>query len=469
MTEFGLWVYNGGWWILLTVGVLLAMAAVMTGLVFNTKGLSDELSGRTRRREVERLKRKYAGMRDEDIEGRMRELVEPLETASDGAVASVPSPVSGAASAPVYGAVAPVGGASAVAGRGSVVAELKASIYGYDEEDEEEKTGVFTSETPEDTAAGRVQFDAQGVELPRRVEEPVVQSAQFDAQGVELPQRVEEPVVQSAQFDAQGVELPQRAEEPVAQSVQFDTQGVELPRHAEEAQQAEGLQQSEVEDQPAKRFGGLAVKLPQEPSPGIPPILPVTLEHEEEEQTSVDLTAVEDTEAETSVDLTAMEDDEAETSADLTAVEDDEAETSVDLSPAEEAESEVKTSVDLTEDPTTLQAKEEDEAETSVDLTEDPTTLQAKEEDEAETSVDLTEDPTTLQAREELDGYPTSELPRIYLLDMPTSASAIRLNTAGMGILAEAYSTGSYDPVTGETRKRNTVEGETGTSFVSQL
>ena len=406
MTEFGLWVYNGGWWILLTVGVLLAMAAVMTGLVFNTKGLSDELSGRTRRREVERLKRKYAGMRDEDIEGRMRELVEPLETASDGAVASVPSPVSGAASAPVYGAVAPVGGASAVAGRGSVVAELKASIYGYDEEDEEEKTGVFTSETPEDTAAGRVQFDAQGVELPRRVEEPVVQSAQFDAQGVELPQR------------------------------------------AEEAQQAEGLQRSEVEDQPAKRLEGLAAELPQKPSPGIPPILPVTLEHEEEEQTSVDLTAVEDTEAETSVDLTAMEDDEAETSADLTAVEDDEAETSVDLSPAEEAESEVKTSVDLTEDPTTLQAKEEDEA---------------------ETSVDLTEDPTTLQAREELDGYPTSELPRIYLLDMPTSASAIRLNTAGMGILAEAYSTGSYDPVTGETRKRDTAEGETGTSFVSQL
>ncbi len=423
MTEFGLWVYNGGWWILLIVGVLLAMAAVMTGLVFNTKGLSDELSGRTRRREVERLKRKYAGMRDEDIEGRMRELVEPLETASDGAVASVPSPVSGAASAPVYGAVAPVGGGVApAAGRGSVVAELKASIYGYDEEDEEEKTGVFTPETSEE---GRVQFDAQGVELPRRVEEPVVQSTQFDAQGMELPQRAEEPVVQSAQFDAQGVELPQRAEE---------------------AQQAEGLQRSEVEDQPAKRLEGLAAELPQKPSPGIPPILPVTLEHEEEEQTSVDLAAVEDTEAETSVDLTAMEDDEAETSADLTAVKEAESETSVDLT-----------------------AVEDTEAETSVDLTEDPTTLQAKEEDEAETSVDLTEDPTTLQAQEELDRYPTSELPRIYLPDMPISASAIRLNTAGLGILSEEHSTGSYDPMTGGTKKRNTVEGETGTSFVSQL
>ena len=447
MTEFGLWVYNGGWWILLTVGVLLAMSAVITGLVFNTKGLSDELSGRTRRREVERLKRKYAGMRDEDIEGRMRELVEPLETASDGAVASVPSPVSVAASAPVYGPVTPSYGAAAPAAapvdadRGSVVAELKASIYGYDEEDEEEKTGVFTPGTSEDTAEGRVQFDAQGVELPRRVEEPVVQSAQFDAQGVELPQRAEEPVVQSAQFDAQGVELPQRAEE---------------------AQQAEGLQRSEVEDQPAKRLGSLTMELPQEPTPGIPPILPVTLEHEEEEQTSVDLAAVEDTEAETSVDLTPVEDTEAETSVDLTAVEDTEAETSVDLSSVEEAEDE--TSADLSS-----VEEAEAEAETSVDLTEDPTTLQAKEEDEAETSVDLTEDPTTLQAQEELDGYPTSELPRIYLPDMPTSASAIRLNTAGLGILAEAYSTGSYDPVTGETRKRDTAEGETGTSFVSQL
>ena len=346
MTEFGLWVYNGGWWILLTVGVLLAMAAVMTGLVFNTKGLSDELSGRTRRREVERLKRKYAGMKDEDIEGRMRELVEPLETASDGPVAASSPVYAGAASAPVYGPVTPSYGAAAPAaapvdaGRGSVVAELKASIYGYDEEDEEEKTGVFTPETLEDTAAGRVQFDAQGVELPQR---------------------------------------------------------------AEEAQQAEGLQRSEVEDQPAKRLGSLTMELPQEPSPGISPILPVTLEHEEEEQTSVDLTAVEDTEAETSVDL----------------------------SPAEEAE--------------------------------------------AETSVDLTEDPTALQTQEELDEYPTEEfkktsgLPRVYLLDMPTSASAIRLNTAGLGILAEAYSTGSYDPVTGETRKRDTAEGETGTSFVSQL
>ena len=332
MTEFGLWVYNGGWWILLTVGVLLAMAAVMTGLVFNTKGLSDELSGRTRRREIERLKRKYAGMKDEDIEGRMRELVEPLETASDGAVASVPSPVSVAASAPVYGPVTPSYGAAAPAaapvdaGRGSVVAELKASIYGYDEEDEEEKTGVFTPETPEDTAEGRVQFDAQGVELPQRAEEP---------------------------------------------------------------QQAEGLQRSEVEDQPAKRLEGLAVELPQEPTPGIPSILPVTLEHEEEEQTSADLSSVEEA--------------------------------------------------------------------------------------EAETSVDLTEDPTALQTQEELDEYPTEEfkktsgLPRVYLLDMPTSASAIRLNTAGLGILAEAYSTGSYDPVTGETRKRDTAEGETGTSFVSQL
>ena len=367
MTEFGLWVYNGGWWILLTVGVLLAMAAVMTGLVFNTKGLSDELSGRTRRREIERLKRKYAGMRDEDIEGRMRELVEPLETASDGPVAASSPVYAGAASAPVYGPVTPSYGAAAPAaapvdaGRGSVVAELKASIYGYDEEDEEEKTGVFTPETPEDTAAGRVQFDAQGVELPQRAEEAVVQSAQFDAQGVELPQR------------------------------------------AEEAQQAEGLQRSEVEDQPAKRLEGLAAELPQKPSPGIPPILPVTLEHEEEEQTSADLTAVEDTEAETSVDLSSVE------------------------------------------------------------------------EAEAETSVDLTEDPTALQTQEELDEYPTEEfkktsgLPRVYLLDMPTSASAIRLNTAGLGILAEAYSTGSYDPVTGETRKRDTAEGETGTSFVSQL
>jgi hypothetical protein len=450
MTEFGLWVYNGGWWILLTVGVLLAMAAVMTGLVFNTKGLSDELSGRTRRREIERLKRKYAGMRDEDIEGRMRELVEPLETASDGPVASVPSPVSVAASAPVYGAVAPVGGGAVpAAGRGSVVAELKASIYGYDEEDEEEKTGVFTPETLEDTAAGRVQFDAQGVELPRRVEEPVVQSAQFDAQGVELPRHAEEPVVQSAQFDAQGVELPQRAEE---------------------AQQAEGLQRSEVEDQPAKRLGSLTMEVPQEPTPGIPQILPVTLEHEEEEQTSVDLTAVEDTEAETSVDLTAVEDTEAETSVDLTAVKEAEAETSVDLTPVEESEAEAETSVDLTP-----VEESEAEAETSVDLSEDPATLQAKEEDEAETSVDLTEDPTALQTQEELDEYPTeefkktSELPRVYLLDMPTSASAIRLNTAGLGILAEAYSTGSYDPVTGETRKRDTAEGETGTSFVSQL
>ena len=357
MTEFGLWVYDGGWWILLTVGVLLAMAAVMTGLVFNTKGLSDELSGRTRRREVERLKRKYAGMRDEDIEGRMRELVEPLETASDGAVASVPSPVSGAASAPVYGAVTPVGGGVVPAtGRGSVVAELKASIYGYDEEDEEEKTGVFTPETSEE---GRVNTTAT---------QPYEGSV--DTPAVELKEG--------------GVSIA--AVGPVAQSVQFDAQGVELPRRSEEPQKSkEGAN-------PAKKLEELPLSTSdalQTPTPGIPPILPVTLEHEDEAETSVDLTTVEDT--------------------------------------------------------------------------------------EAETSVDLTEDPKSAQGNEEPDEYPTEEfretpeLPRIYLPDMPISASALRLNTAGLGILAEEHSTGSYDPMTGETKKHNTVEGETGTSFVSQL
>ena len=403
MTEFGLWVYNGGWWILLTVGVLLAMAAVMTGLVFNTKGLGDELSGRTRRREVERLKRKYAGMRDEDIEGRMRELVEPLETASDGAVASVPSPVSGAASAPVYGAVTPFDGASAVAadaaaGRGSVVAELKASIYGYDEEDEEEKTGVFTPETSEEGNTPAVKpYEGSVDTLAVEPEEDVVSIAAV------------EPVAQSVQFDAQGVELPQRPEEP--------------QQSKEEAKPAENLEELSLSTSDALQTSNPAKKLEelplstsdalQTPNPGIPPILPVTLEHEDEAETSVDLSTVEDTEAETSVDLSTVEDTEAETSVDLTTVGDT----------------------------------------------------------EAETSVDLTEDPKSAQGNEALDEYPTEvfELPRIYLPDMPISASALRLNTAGLGILAEEHSTGSYDPVTGETKKHNTVEGETGTSFVSQL
>ena len=417
MTAFGLWVYNGGWWILLTVGVLLAMAAVMTGLVFNTKGLGDELSGRTRRREVERLKRKYAGMRDEDIEGRMRELVEPLETASDGAVASVPSPVSGAASAPVYGAVTPFDGASAVAadaaaGRGSVVAELKASIYGYDEEDEEEKTGVFTPETSEEGNTPAVKpYEGSVDTLAVEPEEDVVSIAAV------------EPVAQSVQFDAQGVELPQRPEE-----LQQSKEGANPAKKLEELplSTSDALQTSN----PAKKLEELPLSTSdalQTPNPGIPPILPVTLEHEDEAETSVDLSTVEDTEAETSVDLSTVEDTEAETSVDLSTVEDTEAETSVDL--------------------------------TTVGDT------------EAETSVDLTEDPKSAQGNEALDEYPTEvfELPRIYLPDMPISASALRLNTAGLGILAEEHSTGSYDPVTGETKKHNTVEGETGTSFVSQL
>ena len=397
MTEFGLWVYDGGWWILLIVGVLLAMAAVMTGLVFNTKGLSDELSGRTRRREVERLKRKYAGMRDEDIEGRMRELVEPLETASDGAVASVPSPVSGAASAPVYGAVTPVGGGVVPAtGRGSVVAELKASIYGYDEEDEEEKTGVFTPETSEE---GRVNttatqpyegsVDTPAVELKEggvsiAAVGPVAQSVQFDAQGVELPRRSEEP-----QKSKEGANPAKKLEElPLSTSDALQTPTPakkleELPLSTSDALQTPNHARK-LEELPLSTSDAL-----QTPTPGIPPILPVTLEHEDEAETSVDLTTVEDT--------------------------------------------------------------------------------------EAETSVDLTEDPKSAQGNEEPDEYPTEEfretpeLPRIYLPDMPTSASALRLNTAGLGILAEEHSTGSYDPMTGETKKHNTVEGETGTSFVSQL
>ena len=60
--KFGLWTYNDGWQVLLLVCVMLVAAGILMGILWNTKGLADELSGRKRQRELEYLRHRFAEM-----------------------------------------------------------------------------------------------------------------------------------------------------------------------------------------------------------------------------------------------------------------------------------------------------------------------------------------------------------------------------------------------------------------------
>lgn len=60
--KFGLWTYNDGWQVLLLVCVLFVASGILMGILWNTKGLADELSGRKRKEELEYLRHRFAEM-----------------------------------------------------------------------------------------------------------------------------------------------------------------------------------------------------------------------------------------------------------------------------------------------------------------------------------------------------------------------------------------------------------------------
>lgn len=138
--KFGLWTYNDGWQVLLLVCVLFVASGILMGILWNTKGLADELSGRKRKEELEYLRHRFAEMNVRSLDE--VKIADPLSHVGE----SAPTPLT-----PAGGVFTPQGvqqplGAGKVLHVGGVavsqqqVAAIKSELLG---DDDEPVTGFF--------------------------------------------------------------------------------------------------------------------------------------------------------------------------------------------------------------------------------------------------------------------------------------------------------------------------------------
>ena len=142
--KFGLWTYNDGWQVLLLVCVLFVALGILMGILWNTKGLADELSGRKRKEELEYLRHRFAEMNVRSLDE--VKVADPLSHVGE----SAPAPLT-----PAGGVFTPQGvqqqqqqplGAGEVLHVGGVavsqqqVAAIKSELLG---DDDEPVTGFF--------------------------------------------------------------------------------------------------------------------------------------------------------------------------------------------------------------------------------------------------------------------------------------------------------------------------------------
>ena len=138
--KFGLWTYNDGWQVLLLVCVLFVASGILLGILWNTKGLADELSGRKRKEELEYLRHRFAEMNVRSLDE--VKIADPLSHVGE----SAPTPLTPAGGVftpqevqqPLgSGEVLHVGG---VAVSQQQVAAIKSELLG---DDDEPVTGFF--------------------------------------------------------------------------------------------------------------------------------------------------------------------------------------------------------------------------------------------------------------------------------------------------------------------------------------
>lgn len=139
--KFGLWTYNDGWQVLLLVCVLFVASGILMGILWNTKGLADELSGRKRQRELEYLRHRFAEMNARSLDE--VKIADPLSHVGE----SAPAPLT-----PAGGVFTPQGVQQQPLGAGEVlhvggvavsqqqVAAIKSELLG---DDDEPVTGFF--------------------------------------------------------------------------------------------------------------------------------------------------------------------------------------------------------------------------------------------------------------------------------------------------------------------------------------
>ena len=227
--QFGLWTYNDGWQVLLLVCVMLVAAGILMGILWNTKGLADELSGRKRQRELEYLRHRFAEMNVRSLDE--VNVADPLSHVGE----SAPMPLTPAGGVFTPQGVAQPLGAGEVLNVGGVevsqqqVAAIKSELLG---DDDEPVTGFFTdggkaegeAEKGEETEVQKAEAKAQAevrVEEPKTAEAKVEESKSTpDLASSNAPAPVAQQGIQPVSVDstaAQGIQPVESAAEAPAE------------------------------------------------------------------------------------------------------------------------------------------------------------------------------------------------------------------------------------------------------------
>lgn len=214
--QFGLWTYNDGWQVLLLVCVMLVAAGILMGILWNTKGLADELSGRKRQRELEYLRHRFAEMNVRSLDE--VNVADPLSHVGE----SAPMPLTPAGGVFTPQVAQPLG-AGEVLNVGGVevsqqqVAAIKSELLG---DDDEPVTGFFTDGGKDTAEAESKKGEAAEGKMQAQAEAEAEKGEKAEAK-VEEPKSSTAPVSSNAAAPVaqQGIQ-PVSVDSPSAQGIQ---------------------------------------------------------------------------------------------------------------------------------------------------------------------------------------------------------------------------------------------------------
>lgn len=251
--KFGLWTYNDGWQVLLLVCVLFVASGILMGILWNTKGLADELSGRKRKEELEYLRQRFAEMNVRSLDE--VKVADPLSHVGESAPAPL-TPAGGVFTPQKVqqplgsGEVLHVGG---VAVSQQQVAAIKSELLG---DDDEPVTGFFAG--PQD---GKVSEDIHKEEANRK-------EAEFQPVNTHKEKAKSQPVETHKVSVETAQSKPITAEAPKPSS----QQGIN-PVYGESAKVSQGASVSEKPDDTANKAPSTkGIKVPD-----IAPVKPAIL------------------------------------------------------------------------------------------------------------------------------------------------------------------------------------------------
>lgn len=251
--KFGLWTYNDGWQVLLLVCVLFVASGILMGILWNTRGLADELSGRKRKEELEYLRQRFAEMNVRSLDE--VKVADPLSHVGESAPAPL-TPAGGVFTPQKVqqplgsGEVLHVGG---VAVSQQQVAAIKSELLG---DDDEPVTGFFAG--PQD---GKVSEDTHKEDVNR--EEANRKEAEFQPVNTHKEKAKSQPVETHKVSVETAQSKPITAEAPKPSS----QQGIN-PVYGESAKVSQG---ASVSEKPADT----ANKAPSTKGIKVPDIAPV--------------------------------------------------------------------------------------------------------------------------------------------------------------------------------------------------